>query len=69
MSTPTAPVRERHSSPYLTVNCWITQQPGTPADWPDGHAKCEAPGYQHPVLGWMPVPCTCTCTCHTTGQP
>lgn len=49
----------------LTVNCWITQQPGTPANWPDGHQKCEAPGYQHPVLGWMPVPCTCTC--HTEG--
>ena len=35
-------------------------------DFQFGCPKCEAPGYQHPVLGWMPVPCACTC--HTTEE-
>lgn len=26
-----------------------------------GCPACPAPGYQHPVLGWLAVPCVCEC--------
>lgn len=51
---------------YLSPNCKTALDPYVPDDWPDGHPKCGYPGYQHPLLGWMPIPCTCVC--HTEGS-
>lgn len=41
---------------YLTPECREGQR--NPA-WPGGCPTCKAPGYQHPDLGWMEVPCAC----------
>ncbi|MFC1416382.1 hypothetical protein [Streptacidiphilus cavernicola] len=43
---------------YVTPECRVGHEhPG----FRHGCPSCRAPGYQHPVLGWMPVPCACTC--------
>ena len=39
----------------------------TDPDFRHGCPSCRAPGYQHPVLGYTPVPCGCTC--HVDGGP
>lgn len=50
---------------YLTPACRAgLRRP----DWEFGHCTCEAPGYQHPVLGWMDVPCVCACHTPTEEQ-
>lgn len=51
MSTPTE-TRPRHLTPQCTVG---RMDPG----WPHGCPACQAPGYEHPVLGWVPVECDC----------
>jgi hypothetical protein len=43
---------------YLTPECHVGR---TDPEFEHGCPSCRAPGYQHPVLGWMPIPCTCTC--------
>lgn len=43
---------------YLTPSCRAGKR--NPA-FPFGHNDCNAPGYQHPVLGWVAVPCGCEC--------
>ena len=43
---------------YLTPECRIGR---TDPDFRHGCPSCRAPGYQHPVLGYTPVPCGCTC--------
>jgi hypothetical protein len=55
----TAPAEDRVLSP----NCRTALHPNTPDGWPYGHPACLAPGYRHPLLGWMKV--ACTCECHT----
>ena len=58
------PPEERITPPgYVTPSC------STALVYPDfefGHPACNAPGYQHPVLGWTDVPCTCPC--HDEGS-
>lgn len=51
---------------YLSPNCRTALLPGVPDDWVDGHPKCGYPGYEHPILGFMAIPCTCPC--HTDGS-
>lgn len=46
---------------YLSPNCAAAQDPYVPDDSPEGHPKCGFPGYRHPILGWMAIPCTCSC--------
>jgi hypothetical protein len=42
----------------LTPECRVGRtEPG----FRHGCPACPAPGYQHPVLGWMPVSCACAC--------
>ena len=49
----------------LTPQCQVGQlyEPG----WRDGCPACKSPGYQHPVLGWIDIPCACHH--HTEGLP
>ena len=42
----------------LTPECRVGR---TRPDFRHGCPACTAPGYQHPVLGWMPVDCACDC--------
>ena len=40
----------------------VTPQCQVGALYPDfepGCSNCRSPGYQHPVLGWMLIPCAC----------
>jgi hypothetical protein len=48
---------------YVTPECRVGR--ADPA-FRHGCPSCAAPGYQHPVLGWVPVPCACVC--HTEGE-
>jgi hypothetical protein len=34
--------------------------------WPDLHRQCRAPGYQHRILGWVPI--RCACSCHAAAE-
>lgn len=45
---------------YVTPECFVGALQPDP-EWPGGHPKCRAPGYTHPVLGEVPVPCACEC--------
>lgn len=57
----TAPAAKATPTPApaveLTPQCQVGQlyEPG----WRDGHPACKAPGYEHPVLGWIDIPCAC----------
>jgi hypothetical protein len=58
------PIAERVIPPgYLTPSC--TTGLAYP-DSPLGHPDCNAPGYEHPVLGWVAIPCECPC--HTATE-
>lgn len=59
----TAPAAGAKPTGYLTPECAVGR---TEPDFRFGCPKCSAPGYQHPVLGWMPVPCVCAC--HATEE-
>ncbi|MHA6759820.1 hypothetical protein [Streptacidiphilus sp. PAMC 29251] len=57
----TAPTALQKPEPYVTPECSVGR---TDPTWRHGCPMCQAPGYQHPVLGWMPV--SCACPHHTT---
>ena len=65
--TPAVPTAPAESGPATetTPQCTVGQlyEPG----WRDGCPACKAPGYEHPVLGWMDIPCACPH--HTEGLP
>jgi hypothetical protein len=53
MSAPAAPVS---GQAYVTPECKVGRKhPG----FRHGCPSCQAPGYKHPVLGWVKVPCAC----------
>lgn len=58
----TAPAKPKILSP----NCLTAIHPRTPPGWAYGHGACQAPGYRHPILGFMKV--TCECECHGGTQ-
>ncbi|MHA6762056.1 hypothetical protein [Streptacidiphilus sp. PAMC 29251] len=56
----TALAAPQKPEPYLTPECSVGHKDPT---WRHGCPMCQAPGYQHPILGWTAV--ECACTCHT----
>ncbi|WP_042400385.1 hypothetical protein [Streptacidiphilus carbonis] len=48
---------------YLTPSCRSGKRD---PNFPYGHSHCNAPGYEHPALGWIDVPCGCDCHTKTT---
>ncbi|MFC1409631.1 hypothetical protein ACEZCY_25635 [Streptacidiphilus sp. N1-12] len=59
------PPRE-HPRGYLTPECRVGR---VDTDFRHGCPSCQAPGYYHPVLGWMPVPCECDCHSEEESTP
>jgi hypothetical protein len=59
--TVTPPRQAPREDQVLSPHCRTALHPNTPDDWPYGHPACQAPGYRHPVLGFMKIACTCEC--------
>ncbi len=59
-TTPTPPKAPSGFGPdtEMTPQCQVGRlyEP----DWRDGCLACQYPGYQHPVLGWIDIPCACS---------
>lgn len=57
--TPAVEARPGGAAPAaeMTPQCTVglLYEPG----WKDGCPACKSPGYQHPVLGWLKIPCAC----------
>lgn len=45
-----------HPGPYITPECRVGR---TDPGFRHGCPACRAPGYRHPVLGWVKVECAC----------
>jgi hypothetical protein len=56
MSTASTAGSHGHSDDYMQPECAVGHKhPG----FRHGCPACPYPGYQHPVLGWVPKPCAC----------